>query len=132
MQSTQSTPDRTQKASPLKPSQLEHYRSELQAARLRVRSNLDSLNDELATETGASAADDQPDVSRAAMAIELHDRDLRVVENEQRLLDEIDAALARIADETYGWCVRSGRPIPLDRLDAMPWADRCIEFEAAS
>ncbi len=48
----------------------------------------------------------------------------------QELRDELAAlerAEARLADGTYGASVVSGRPIPDDRLEAMPTADRTVE-----
>jgi DnaK suppressor protein len=42
---------------------------------------------------------------------------------------QIDAALQRIEDGTYGTCVSCGRPIGEERLDARPDADRCIDCE---
>lgn len=40
-------------------------------------------------------------------------------------LIEVDAALERIADGTYGWCQGCGRGIPDDRLRARPEARLC-------
>ena len=41
-------------------------------------------------------------------------------------LDEVDAALARLHDGTYGACEVCGKPIGAARLEAMPAARRCI------
>ena len=46
-------------------------------------------------------------------------------------LDRIERALARLDDGTYGFSVRSGKPIPDERLEADPAAELTIE-EAAS
>ena len=42
-------------------------------------------------------------------------------------LAEIDAALERLytRPEEYGRCERSGKPIPFERLDLVPWARTC-------
>ena len=40
---------------------------------------------------------------------------------------EIDAALARIEDGTYGTCTRCGKEIPVERLEVYPWASLCID-----
>jgi DnaK suppressor protein len=47
-------------------------------------------------------------------------------------LREIDAALARIADGTYGQCVECGEVIKDLRLEAIPEASRCTSCEAAN
>lgn len=51
--------------------------------------------------------------------------------NQQALLTEVQAALKRIEDGTYGKCAVCGRPIPEKRLAAIPWASRDVEHEAA-
>lgn len=51
--------------------------------------------------------------------------------NEQALLTEVQAALKRIEQGTYGKCVVCGRPIPEKRLEAIPWAALDVEHEAA-
>ena len=38
----------------------------------------------------------------------------------------IDAALARVADGTYGTCEVCQRPIAVERLEAIPWAATCV------
>jgi DnaK suppressor protein len=43
------------------------------------------------------------------------------------LLASIDSALARLDEGTYGRCERCGRPISEERLEALPYATRCIE-----
>jgi RNA polymerase-binding transcription factor DksA len=45
--------------------------------------------------------------------------------NEVQLLNAVEAALARIADGTYGFCVRCGTEIARSRLDALPHAACC-------
>jgi len=42
------------------------------------------------------------------------------------LLDEIDAALGRMDDGTYGRCQTCGAPIPVERLEAVPHARTCV------
>lgn len=43
---------------------------------------------------------------------------------------EIDQALERIDDGSYGRCARCGEPIPAGRLEALPWADLCVPCSA--
>ncbi|MCK4871419.1 MAG: TraR/DksA C4-type zinc finger protein [Phycisphaerales bacterium] len=52
---------------------------------------------------------------------------LGLVEFERRLLAEIDEAIRRIEDGTYGICQLTGGPISKSRLEAKPWAKYCIE-----
>jgi DnaK suppressor protein len=48
-------------------------------------------------------------------------------DNSTHVLTEIDAALARIENGTFGICGRCGNPIGQERLDALPWATLCID-----
>jgi DnaK suppressor protein len=47
-------------------------------------------------------------------------------------LADVDRALAKIADGTYGMCDRCGEPIPQPRLAALPATARCVSCAAAS
>ena len=40
---------------------------------------------------------------------------------------EVERALAKIEDGTYGTCNRCGRPIAEERLDAIPWTSLCVD-----
>jgi RNA polymerase-binding transcription factor DksA len=60
------------------------------------------------------------------MAVE-RDRDLMLSAQARETVAEIDAALDRMAAGTYGHSVQSGRPIPHDRLEAIPWATLLVE-----
>jgi DnaK suppressor protein len=53
--------------------------------------------------------------------------DSTLEENSEQVLTEIDAALQRIEDGTYGTCEACGEPIGEDRLEALPWARLCID-----
>ncbi|TDD73389.1 molecular chaperone DnaK [Actinomadura darangshiensis] len=44
----------------------------------------------------------------------------------QEKLKEIDAALARLGDGTYGLCADCRKPIPAGRLEILPYARRCV------
>ena len=54
--------------------------------------------------------------------------ELRTRDRERKLLSKIDAALARIASGTYGYCEVTDEPIGLRRLEARPTAT--LSFEA--
>ena len=52
-----------------------------------------------------------------------------LIENSQETIREIDAALQRIEDGTYGICEEDGAKISKARLKAIPWARLCIECQ---
>ena len=51
-----------------------------------------------------------------------------LIETERSLVQEIDEALQRIENRTYGVCLATHRPIDVARLRAKPWAKYCIEY----
>ena len=53
---------------------------------------------------------------------------LGLVDSERKLMREIDEALDRIENCTYGICEGSGKSIPKTRLEAIPWARYCVEY----
>ena len=69
--------------------------------------------------------------SQAAAASQVFEqqRDLALRDHNDRHLLDVEAAISRIDNGTYGDCVRCGRPIAPERLDALPWAAHCIECQ---
>lgn len=59
------------------------------------------------------------------------ERDLALSSYAQNAVEEIDEALARVKAGTYGVCVTSGKPIPKERLEAIPWAAERVEYKVA-
>jgi RNA polymerase-binding protein DksA len=53
---------------------------------------------------------------------------LGLIESERQFLRDIQEALIRIDDGTYGICQGTGKPIPRVRLEAVPWAKYTIEY----
>ena len=53
---------------------------------------------------------------------------LDLMDSERKILREIDMALDRIEEGTYGICEGTGQPISKARLKAQPWARYCVEY----
>ncbi|KAF0814493.1 RNA polymerase-binding transcription factor DksA [Andreprevotia sp. IGB-42] len=70
-----------------------------------------------------------PDPSDRASVEEDHALELRVRDRERKHLHSIDAALARLQDGSYGWCLETGEPIGLPRLTARPTATLALEAQ---
>jgi RNA polymerase-binding protein DksA len=69
--------------------------------------------------------------SQAAAASQVfeQERDLAMRERASQHLEVVDGALARLDDGSYGTCIRCGRPIARERLEALPWAAHCIDCQ---
>jgi len=53
---------------------------------------------------------------------------LGLMDSERKLIVEIDDALDRIENGTYGICEGTGQPIPKERLEAIPWTRYCAHY----
>jgi RNA polymerase-binding protein DksA len=79
----------------------------------------------LEDETEEESFDNHPaDVATATYMREL---DYTLEDSTEHVIAEIDSALRRIDEGTYGTCVRCGSTIAEERLEAMPYATMCIE-----
>ena len=58
-----------------------------------------------------------------------HEFSVKLLENKGELAREIEAALERIKEGTYGLCEECGGPIKRERLFAIPYARLCIECQ---
>ena len=110
----------------------EHFRTLLLEERTRVLAAIDNLHREnpgsLEDETGELVVGGA-DNHLGDIATATYDRELEygLEENSEHVLAEIDAALKRIEDGTYGTCNTCGKPIGEERLEALPWATLCID-----
>ena len=72
-----------------------------------------------------SNADDEHDPEGSTIAFERSQVDA-LVQQAERHLTEVDAALERLASGVYGVCERCGRRVPAARLEARPVARTCV------
>lgn len=56
-------------------------------------------------------------------------RDLALAAKAMEMIEEIDHALSKFDEGTYGICEVSGEPIPQERLEAIPWAREKVEYK---
>lgn len=71
--------------------------------------------------SGDSNADDEHDPEGATIAFERAQLHASITQTRSQIA-ELDAALGRVADGTYGVCSKCGQPIPAERLEARPAA----------
>jgi RNA polymerase-binding protein DksA len=67
--------------------------------------------------------------SQAAAATHVFEqqRDLALRDRARTQLEQVEAALARLDNGTYGACTNCGKPIGTERLGAIPWTPFCID-----
>jgi DnaK suppressor protein len=96
----------------------------LAAERARIERALARLGHQ---DTGEPADDEDP----ANLASELYEDELDqgLAEELGEELAAVERAEARLADGTYGLSIESGKPIPDERLEAVPTAERTVEEE---
>jgi len=60
------------------------------------------------------------------------DRDIVVqrLNLDTRLIREVRTAIVRIKNDAYGFCSECGEPIPVKRLNAIPWASSCLDCQS--
>jgi RNA polymerase-binding protein DksA len=110
----------------------DHFREALVQERKRVQAALDNLHEEnpgsISDETGEDAVFDNHLADTATVTYD-RELDYTLVENSEHVLAEIDAALQRIQDGTYGTCTSCAKQIAPERLEARPWATLCIDCQ---
>jgi DnaK suppressor protein len=127
MVTTDSKPKKNQAGLSVK--DLEHFREMLLAKRRELVGDMSSMEREALRSTTGSNLSNLP-VHMADMGTDNYEQEftLGLVEKDRTLLREINLALAKIQDGTYGICEGTGKPISKARLEAKPWAKYSIEY----
>jgi DnaK suppressor protein len=114
----------------------DRFRTALLDERGRIESAIEYLHREtpgsLEDETEEIVGNSDNHLGDAAAGTLDREIDYTLEGNSEQLLAQIDAALARIEDGTYGTCTNCGKPIPEERLEAVPWATLCIDCQKAA
>jgi DnaK suppressor protein len=104
--------------------ELENERERVQAAIANLRNDHPGSLDDEVEEIAATSDNHLGETATATLGREI---DYTLGENSEQVLAEINAALKRIEDGTYGKCTRCGQEISPERLEAHPWASLCID-----
>ena len=111
---------------------LDHFRAELEGELERLRAARKGVNHEgsVMEETG-DLSTGAGELADSATETYMRELDEGLEENADHLIDEVEAALVRIEDGTYGTCAVCGKQIAKERLEAVPWATLCIDDRRA-
>ncbi len=112
---------------------VDHYRSVLETERERLRHARAAVHHDgsMLEEPGDLAIGSGDHIADNASETYMRELDGGLEENADHLLGEIEAALGRLDDGTYGLCARCGNAISQERLEAVPYATLCIEDQRA-
>jgi len=105
-------------------------KARLEAKRDELQANIAQLTEANPAPVDPLAAGEAPqDFEDVAVDFLETQQEQSLLVNESALLTEVQRALKRIEDGTYGKCVNCGQPIPEKRLEAIPWAARDVKCE---
>jgi RNA polymerase-binding transcription factor DksA len=115
--------------------QTDEARAHLEQERTRLQSLRDGFHDDGLTresESDSLAELSSVDQHQADVGTETfnRERDLSILERVEAELDDVEHALRRLDDGSYGTCEACGRPIDDGRLEAIPAARFCVEDQS--
>ena len=106
--------------------ELAELRTELEEQARELRGEIDDAEvawHELQRDSGDGAGDDQADAGTKTFERE---HELSLANNSRDLLAQVDRALSRLDNGTYGVCENCGQPVGKARLQAFPRATLCV------
>ncbi|HYW79740.1 MAG TPA: TraR/DksA C4-type zinc finger protein [Thermoguttaceae bacterium] len=118
----------------MKNEDLKLYKERLLGLRARLRGDADQMGGPIFERPPAQASGDLSftPLHMADVGSENFEREftLSLIEAKDRTLDQIEEALQRVEDGTYGMCEECDKKIPKARLGAIPYATLCITCAA--
>jgi DnaK suppressor protein len=111
----------------------QHFRTALLDERKRIEAAIDYLHREtpgsLEDETEEVLGNSDNHLGDAAAGTLDREIDYTLEEHSGQVLAQIDTAIKRIEDGTFGTCTNCRKPIAEERLEARPWASLCIDCQ---
>lgn len=113
----------------------DYYQKRLNELRVRLTDGLDHIKEDALNKSSKDSSGDLSGYSlhMADQASDNYDREflLELANNEQEVLYQIDEALKRIKDKSYGVCNECTKSIPKQRLKAIPFVEYCVPCQEA-
>lgn len=112
---------------PLKPKEIEHFKEELLKLKSQLSRVVQGVTEDVKSQEESKGysqhqADEGTDDFGRTISLELSNKEFEVIK-------QIDHALAKIENGTYGICDITGKEIPKKRLDAIPYASMTVEAQ---
>ena len=112
----------------LSPNTINKFKKRLQVEKEQLSSMLELHQQEREnirlSEASAERSPDPTSADGGSMAFEL-EKELTLDENTKHLLNQVEHALVLIKKKKYGNCENCGEPIPVARLEAIPYSTIC-------
>ena len=120
------------KKSPLSPKDIEYFKNLLLEKRREIIGDVSEMEEEALKKSRSDATGDLSSmpIHMADIGSDNYHQEfsLGLMASERKTLKEIDEALHKIGDGTYGICEGTGKPISKARLKAQPWAKYSMEY----
>lgn len=114
---------------------LERFRKRLEEEKERLEEQIEDYERDLEearlTESSSDRSPDPGNAEASSMKLE-YAKELSIEQNTLDLLSKVNHALERVDGGTYGICEVCGNPIPVERLDVLPYSTLCVEDAARS
>jgi DnaK suppressor protein len=114
-------------------STLDRFRHRLDEERRRLLTVIEEIETQQEevrlTETSSERSPDPNTAEGGSLAFEM-EKELSLARNAGDLLAQVDEALGRIDDGSYGKCEGCGKAIPVARLEALPYTKLCVACAA--
>ena len=115
----------------MKKADLQEFKNRLTAMRARLVGVVNAMADSALNKSGGEAGGNLSNVPihMADLGTDAYEQEFTIgrIENEEELLESIEAALARIRAGDFGTCTECGAKIPKARLNAIPHTPYCIK-----
>jgi DnaK suppressor protein len=113
----------------LKKAEIKPYKELLIVLRARLRGDVTTLANAALAANGGSAASSAVPSHMADLGSDTFEQDntILLMNSEGEVLGEVESALERTEDGTYGFCLECSGKIPKTRLKAIPYTPHCVK-----
>ncbi len=118
------------KRTPFSDKELEYFRSLILNKKKEAEEEIEKLRSHVARENSGELDNDSGysfHIADSASVATGRENVYIMIDRQQKLISYLDRALRRIDDKTYGVCRVTGKPIPKERLEAIPHTELSVE-----
>lgn len=118
------------KTAPFSDKDLEYFRSLIVRKKTQAQDEIEKLKSQIASENQGELDNDSGysfHIADSASVATGRENIYIMIDRQQKLIGYLDRALLRIDNKTYGICRVTGKPIPKERLEAIPHTELSVE-----